>query len=330
MRRALGLIPLFLLLSLFGSTRRYVADPVIAHPIAISAERLTAPIFSTAPELRYVDGWTLTSTDKAFGGFSGLAIVGREFFALSDFGLLARFSITKSGEFVGASINPLPAGCARDADKHDRDSESIVVDPATGASWIGFEWRNAICRSAPGMVKAQRVVHPGAMRFWSLTGGPEAIVRLADGRFLVFAEASTTTGGLPPLLVFDRDPTSIAAKVQIRAYQPPEHYFSPTDAVQLPDGRVLVLNRRFEPPFDFSARLSVIDQVPIRPTGVIGSRVIARFQRPGIADNFEGLAVSNENGRTYVWIMSDNNFLWIQHSYLLKFELLPERTDAGR
>jgi hypothetical protein len=58
--------------------------------------------------------------------------------------------------------------------------------------------------------------------------------------------------------------------------------------------------------------------------GIVTGRTIAKFGRPGLTSNFEGVAISNEGGRTFVWLVSDDNYMWIENTYLLKFELLPE------
>jgi hypothetical protein len=324
MRFALRLTPWLLLCVLAGSTRRMDVEPIKPHAITIKAERLIAPTIETAPGLRYVDGWSLSSPDDDFGGLSSLIIEDGEFVALSDIGAVIRFGIDAKGEISGASLNPLPRGCATDKDKRDRDSESIARDPASGTYWIGFEWRNVICRSDPRLRKADRLAQPKAMQRWSKTGGPEAMVRLSDGRFLIFAESASGSDTLPDLIIADRDPTTPDAHYTKALYRAPEHHFSPTDAAQLPDGRLLVINRRFEPPAYFSARLSLLDPIPAQARGIISGKTIAKFGRPGLTSNFEGVAVSNEGGRTFIWIISDDNYMWIEHTYLLKFELLPE------
>lgn len=324
MKNRLALTPLILLAWLGGSSHRLVVEPIVAHPIRIIAARIEHPVITLTPALRYIGGWTLTSDDKDFGGLSSLAIDRGGFVAISDIGAIVRFSITPRGTFDKASIGPLPKGCARNRDKTDRDSESITRDPATGQSWIGFEWRNAICRTGGAMKVAERLAQPAAMRHWPKTGGPETIVRLADGRILVFAETAQDEFALPPLLIFDSDPTLPDAPVRAMRYQPPEHHFSPTDAAELPDGRLLVINRRFEPPISFSAILSLVDPITAATPGPVLGKTMARLSRPGVTSNFEGVAVSREGARNFVWIISDDNYLWITGTYLLKFELLPE------
>jgi hypothetical protein len=324
MRFAFRFIPWLLLVVLAGSTRRMDVEPIIAHAITIEAERLIAPAVETTSELRYVDGWSLSSGDRDFGGLSSLMIEDGKFVSLSDIGAVIRFGMDANGKISGASVNPLPRGCATDADKRDRDSESIARDPATGTYWIGFEWRNVICRSDARLAKAERLVKPEVMKHWAKTGGPEAIVRLADGRFLIFAEFAKGDGALPEIVIADRDPTGPDARFSRALYMAPEHHFSPTDAAELPDGRLLVINRRFEPPAYFSARLSLLDRIPANVNGIVTGKTIAKFGRPGLTSNFEGVAISNEGGRTFVWLVSDDNYMWIENTYLLKFELLPE------
>lgn len=322
MRYGLRLLCLVLLFSLYGSSRRLAVDPVTLHPIVIKAQRISAPAIRTTPELRYVEGWALTSRDKDFGGLSSLLLAGDKFLAVSDSGAVVRFRIDATGRLRDATIGPLPSGCARDNDKRERDSESITRDAATGRLWIGFEWRNAICRADSKRWQAERLSQPVAMQRWSKTGGPEAMLRLADGRFAIFAEFNNESEGPAPLLIADRDPTAPDVRFQRLFYAPPEHHFSPTDAVELRDGRLLVINRRFEPPVHFAARLSLLD--PIRPgqQGIVGGRTIASFDRPGLTSNFEGITVSYDGDRIFVWLISDDNYMWIEKNYLLKFELL--------
>jgi hypothetical protein len=324
MHFAFRLMPWLLLCVLAGSTRRMDVEPIIAHAITIKAERLIAPAIETALGLRFVDGWSLSSRDDDFGGLSSLIIENGKFISMSDSGAIIRFEINTAGKVRNASVNPLPLGCASDIDKRDRDSESIARDPLSGTYWIGLEWRNAICRSDAHLTKGERLTRPEIMKHWSKTGGPEAIVRLVDGRFLIFAEFAEGSNSLPELVIADRDPTAPEARYSRALYLAPEHHFSPTDAAQLPDGRLIVINRRFEPPAYFSARLSLLDRLPTKVNGIISGKTIAKFGRPGLTSNFEGVAISNEGGRTFIWLISDDNYMWIENTYLLKFELLPE------
>ena len=146
------------------------------------------------------------------------------------------------------------------------------------------------------------------------------MVRLSDGRFVVIAESVSATTGIAPAMLFDRDPTDPAAIAKPTGYRPPPGY-KPTDVAQLPDGRLLVLNRHFAVWSLFQAKLVLLNPMERRPETIMQGRVIADFKPPVIADNFEGLSVTSENGRPMVWLVSDNNFMRWQRTLLLKFEL---------
>ena len=60
--------------------------------------------------------------------------------------------------------------------------------------------------------------------------------------------------------------------------------------------------------------------------------VIGRVPVP-LAENYEGAAISVEQGRTYLWLVADNNFNVWQRSLLLQFELVglpPRRTPHSK
>jgi hypothetical protein len=305
-----------------GSASRFAVEMVASHAITLGALALDHPVVATDPSLRLMGGWVLSSKDPAFGGLSGLLTDGHNFTAVSDLGLLVRFSLDDAGRVSKARIDPLPRGCARNDLKSDRDSESITGDPARGHIWIGFEWNNAICRAATAGVSAEGVAKPTQMRGWERTTGPEAMVRLADGRFLVIEERPKSGAFSGPALLFPGDPITPGTRAQELVYQDPVPYFRPTDAAQLPDGRILVLHRNFKPPFRFRAKLAILDPLPAHPDKPLFGRVIASLDEKGLTDNFEGVAVSQADGHTYIWLVSDDNYLWLQRTYLLKFELL--------
>ena len=70
--------------------------------------------------------------------------------------------------------------------------------------------------------------------------------------------------------------------------------FRATDAALLPDGRLLVLNRRASWLEGAGAALVLIDPRTIRPGAVLTGREIARLEWPLIVDNMEGLSVTRE------------------------------------
>ena len=106
-----------------------------------------------------------------------------------------------------------------------------------------------------------------------------------------------------------------------------------TDASQLPDGRLLLLERRIGFPEGFTAKLLILDPAKITRDATVAGTVIATLAPPLLVDNMEGLAITQEQGRSIVWLVSDNNFNAIQRTLLMKFALnlpnkKPEALDA--
>ena len=270
--------------------------------------------------LRFLGGWHLTSDTRAFGGFSALDVDGNIVTALGDGGTIVRFRLGRFGNASDASIVTLPNGCGKVLRKNDNDSEALAHDAARKNWWVSYEWRNAICRTNADFTIGEATRNPPTMAAWPRKKGPESMTRLADGRFVVIAEDAADSGKIQPLVVFDRDPTDPAAVATTLGYRAPDG-FKPTEIAELPDGRLLVLNRRFTLTSLFSIEVVLLPRLGEMPTGVLQGPTIARFQSPVIADNFEGLSVGTENGRTIIWMISDDNFMRWQRTLLLKFAL---------
>lgn len=273
--------------------------------------------------LTYLGGVRLRSEDRAFGGFSSMRIQGDDFTLLSDGGTFVRFRM--GGDWVPHDVQfgDLPDGPGSGWLKSERDSESMTSDPATGRIWVGFEQDNAIWRYDAGLDRAERSAHPAAMRDWSNNGGPESLVRLQDGRFFVLGETTRPKGsriGREGLL-FPVDPTRPEAKPVRFVYMPPDERYDPSDAVEMPDGRLIVLNRRFSVPGLFTAKLTLIDPHAIRPGAVLRGTEIATLAAPLIHDNYEALAVTREGEDVILWVASDDNQQFWEWSLLLKFRL---------
>lgn len=286
-----------------------VLDP--ADPARVRVGRLT-----------FLGGVALASRDPAFGGFSSLSVAGDRFVLLSDGGNIVRFAMGADWRPRDVAFANLPAGPGTGWEKRDRDSESMARDPATGRIWVGFERANAIWRYAPGFARAERRVAPAAMAAWPVNGGPESLVRLADGGFLTIAETARPVGGPADTrmgLMFPGDPTAGAVPWRF-AYRPYPHY-DVSDATELPDGRLLIMERRFALPYRWSNRLVMVDRARLAPGAVVTGDTIATLAAPLIHDNFEGVAAVREGDATMLWIVSDDNQSALQRSLLLKFRL---------
>jgi hypothetical protein len=269
--------------------------------------------------------WSLTSPYSGFGGYSALVpLPGGRLLAISDNG--RRFTFSPPG----AAPAPLDSGDIfpeAGRSKLDRDVESATRDPATGTIWLGREYRNAISRHDAGF-RHYVSTRPPAMRDWGENTGPEALARLADGRFVALEE------GFDGLLerrrhgavLFPRDP--LLGGKPARFTFAGAAGFSPTDMAQLPDGRVLILMRRlvWPLPLRFAGRIMIADPAAIRPGTVWRATEVAKLAAPLPVDNFEGMAIEpRPDGRVTVWLISDANNAATQRTLLWKLAVDPRR-----
>lgn len=209
-----------------------------------------------------------------------------------------------------------------------RDVESVAHDPATGRYWLGIEGRNEIVRTDAGLVK-KRQVKPAAMAGWGKNAGSEAMLRLADGRFVVIRETtrSLLDSRLHEAVLFAGDPT-LHPDGRKFLFEAPDN-FSVVDMALLPDGRALILMRRllWPLPMRFAGRIAVADPALIRPGRVWRSTQVAALASVLPVDNFEAIGVApGPAGRVTVWLLSDDNHMrFLQRTLLWKLSVDPRR-----
>lgn len=267
--------------------------------------------------LEPVGGLTLEASDPAFGGFSALALWRGQAILLNDGGNVVRLRIA-GRHLQTVAAHGLVEGPSTGWDKESRDAESLALDPATGTAWVGYERVNAIWRYTADLRRVTAWQAPAAMRGWGSNSGPEAMVRLRDGRFLVLREGWLKQRGPREALLFAGDPPLPATRVAALSYEPPGDYAS-SDAAELPNGDVLVLNRRWRAPLTFSTLLVLVRREDIVPGATLRGRIVADFGATLGHENAEGLAVTRERGRTILWIVTDNDGSGWRPTILAKF-----------
>ena len=257
-------------------------------PVALDSKD---PGFDRLGRLAFLGAWALTSNDARIGGISALHVEGGEALAMSDAGWRIRFPLPRGGAPVRARLAMVEEGPGPLGDKSSRDIESLVIH--RGDAWIGFEQAGAIWRYDRLGFDRRSAAAPPAMRNWSNNAGAEAMVRLADGRFLVFAEGE---GGDSEAILFSGDPAEPGTPALRMRYRPPEGYRI-TDAALLPDGRLALLNRKVSLFNGFTARLTVAALPGFAERALITGQPIAAFEGRVTRDNFEALSISREGSR---------------------------------
>ena len=270
--------------------------------------------------LRVAGGWVLGSRHENFGGYSALVpLPDGQLLAYSDRNAFLRF--TPPAPKGGAAPAPVVIGTVP-IDPRKRylsgDYEAATHDPVTGRRWVAVETSNAIRRfDAAGRPKG--AIRPRSMRNWPANQGSEAMVRLADGRFIVLAEGSP--GSNPSYSagrLFGGDPVEEAEADSFLF--PRQGRYRPTDMALLPDGRVLILQRSIAlglPPF--GALLAIADPATIKRGQPWPWQVLAPLAPPLPRENYEALAITPApEGGVHLWIMSDDNQAGLQRTLLLK------------
>ncbi|QXQ06446.1 esterase-like activity of phytase family protein [Sphingosinicellaceae bacterium] len=275
--------------------------------------------------LRYMGGLALRSTNANFGGVSALR-AGRDgwLLGITDTGTWVSLrTVERGGRLVGAvggTIAPLRSDTGAVAHaKSDVDAEGLEWDPATGDALVSLEGDHRVmvyrgidpARPASLDTNAVATIRNPATARWSSNSGGEAIATLAGGDRLIFEEG-------------DAQPTLDVLRIggggtQVLHYTPPTGY-RPTDAVEIEPGVMLVLNRHFAPSDGVAAALTLV------PVGAaMQGTEIARIKPPLNIDNMEGMALVRVAGRTFIYLVSDDNFNGFQRTLLMKFELMPTR-----
>ncbi len=264
--------------------------------------------------------WELDSPNSLFGGYSAMMLIGPDLLRLfSDRGSMLTFAAPGRTSDYGT----------RFANIWDRgpfslaypDAESATRDLDTGDYWLGFENFQGLIRYDIAS-RLEKAVQPPDWQVFSDNSGVEAMVRLADGRFIVLPEEGDTG------LLYQGDPAQGVAAEHFRFHVPGG--YRPTDMAQLRDGRVLVLLRKLAgsmPPF--SARLALADPADIGNGRAWQLQIVADIDALLPRENYEGLSIAQQaDGTIVLWLVSDDNLAAIQRTLLARLEWQPESGNS--
>ena len=271
--------------------------------------------------LVFLGGFELSSNDRRFGGLSGLDVSpdGARLYAVSDRGrwITANLTHDADGRLVAAgswrSVPLLtPAGHA--VNRLQRDAEGLVRD-LDGSFLVSFEYPHRIWRYPGGLdAPPQPTPTPLDLANAPTNGGIEAITVLADGTvFGITEDHANRDHSLKGWLMKNGAAKAIS-------YVPADG-FSPTGLATLPDGDVLLLERRFDLVRKHT-RVVRLGKAGLSAGAKVRGSIVATLRRPLPLDNFEGLSVRRDpEGRILLYLVSDDNFLPFQRTLLLQFRL---------
>jgi hypothetical protein len=280
--------------------------------------------------LEYRSGLALTSRFPAFGGLSGLRLdaKGERFISFSDKGTWFTGRIVYSGrEMTG--LDDVEAAPMLGSDGQPIttrgwfDSESIALDGSF--VYIGLERVNQVLRFDfnKGFTRSRGEVVPlpPAASKLPFNKGLEALVFVPKGLPLVGTLIAISERGLDAqgnliaFLVGGPKPGQFSVRRT--------NSFDVSDAVLLPSGELLLLERKFSLLDGVGIRIRRIALASVAPGAVIDGPSIFEADLGDEIDNMEGIdAHVTPEGDTVLTMVSDDNFSMIQRTLLLQFTLV--------
>jgi hypothetical protein len=305
----------------------------------VSIEVKARPIASFDPRdrshvrfgsLEYRSGLVLTSGFRGFGGFSGIRLdaKGERFIAISDKGGWFTGRIRYEGKDMkgldDVEASPMLGPDGRPITARGWfDSESIALDGSF--VYIGLERVNQVLRYdfSNGFTRAhgEVVALPPAAKKLPYNKGLEALVVVPRGQPLAGTLIAMSERGLDPhgnLIAFLIGGPS-PGQFSVRRTE----NFDISDAVLLPSGDLLILERKFSWLGGIGIRIRRIQLATVAPGAVVDGPAIFNADLGQEIDNFEGIdAHLTPEGDTVLTLVSDDNFSLIQRTLLMQFTLV--------
>lgn len=314
----------------------------VDEPAAVEVNARPLPSFDIRDRARvrfgsleYRSGLILTSSFAGFGGLSALRLdpKGERFIAVSDQGTWFTGRIVYRGrEMTGlddVEAAPLLDGLGKPitATRGWYDSESLALDGSM--AYVGLERVNQVLRYdfSKGFTRSRGEVVPlpPAARKLPINKGLEALVFVPRtmakpqplaGTLIAMSERGLdASGNLIAFLVGGKTP----GQFSIRRTE----YFDISDAVLLPSGDLLILERKFSWLGGVGIRIRRLALSDIAPGAVVDGPAIFNADLGNEIDNMEGIdAHVTAEGETVLTMISDDNFSLIQRNLLLQFTLV--------
>lgn len=284
-------------------------------------------------KLTFLGGLEILSSSRETGGLSGLISLdeGAAFLAVTDNGHWVAGQVEQTADGKPLAItdlrySPLLGADGKTLDKRwGHDTEALT---RSGASlYVTAETRNAIYRY-PWPLES------GSARMLGQLALPEDIRALPRNKGLETLAAAPDSGRLAGRLiaVSETAPSDLQdLKAFIIGKDGTERFairrtdqFDATDAVFLPDGDFLLLERRFNLRDLIGMRLRRFRAADVRPGALLEGETLLEADFGYQIDNMEALgAHRNAAGETILTLVSDDNRSILQRTVFLRFRLEP-------
>ena len=300
-----------------------LSNPIEVQVSPVKRDRDDQGPFPAA--LEFLGGFELKSADPHFGGLSGMVMHpdGATLTFVSDHGYWFSTQVLPSVRGSPVKLGPwrknsLLAPNGKAVRGRLRDAEAVTRDH-DGSFIVAFERVHRLWRYPPTPLtftaRPKPIPIPDELARAPSNGGIEAATVLPDRRILLLSEN------------FQNEDGSLKGWLLQGKRTEPLFYlssdgFNPTDLATLPNGDVLVLERRYTWIRGASARLRWLPRASLKPGARLRGKEIASLGPAVDVDNLEGLAVHQDPREgTVLYIVSDDNYSLFQRTLLLQFRL---------
>ncbi|PVB61449.1 esterase-like activity of phytase family protein [Labrenzia sp. 011] len=284
-------------------------------------------------KLTFLGGLELLASDPEIGGLSGLVTLegGEAFLAATDHGHWVSGRIAQTPEGAPLEVSDVRMAPLLGADgrtlkaRWGHDTEALAL--AGSGLYVTAETKNAIYRYPWPLATGQEhmlgeLALAQDIRALPRNTGLEALAAAPDdsplaGNLIAVAESSAGEGLDLQGYIIGPEGTE---RFKIRR----QDGFDATDAAYLPDGDLLLLERRFNLVDLIGLRLRRFPGQAVKPGALLEGELLLEADFGYQIDNMEALAVHrNEGGDTILTLLSDDNRSFLQRTVLLRFRLDP-------
>jgi hypothetical protein len=306
-----------------------------ADPVAVSSRIITQ--FRTGSDqtrfgrLEFLGGLQFSSSNSRMESLSGIRFRpdGRSFVAVLDTGEWMTGAIERdaAGKLSGLSdvaLSPMLNVRGKHTGKADLDAEAVAL--RNGEILVSYERRHRVDVypdpgfETSGPLRTLDFLIP--RRELRINGGMETVVVAPrdgplKGSPLVVAEQSVDRNGNLYAAVLEGPRKGLFAVVR---HDP----FDVTDGAFLPNGDLLLLERRFSFSGGLGMRIRRIAGDDIRPDSILDGEVLLEADLSYAIDNMEGIdVIAGPDGSPHLIVVSDDNGSFFQRNLMLEFRLLP-------
>ena len=311
------------------------AATVQAAPITIDGDpikvfKATEPGKTRFGALEFVSGLRLTSPQSLFGAVSAIRFRpdGASFVAVLDTGhwLTGRIERDAAGKLKGITDADLSEMIDRrgrpNPGKSDMDAEGLALVP--GGVAVSYEQRHRIdlypdpgFATSPPKGAIDMLINKRELRY---NRGLETLVRSPEasafgGALITVSELSVDDSGNLAAAI-------LGGPLKGRFSVKRSNGYDVTDGAFLPNGDLLLLERRFSLASSVGMRIRRIPGETIRPGAVVDGAVLIDADFSHRIDNMEGLdVVAGPDGKTRIIVTSDDNHSLFENSLMLEFRI---------